>query len=457
MATTNQHSYFGGLLFDSDDYSDESDDSLEEDLDFEYPPEKIIAEFTKNKQTWYLVKWEGCPVLRSSWEGIEIFNGYEGLLREWEVEKQKQKEGKSTPLDIPTFNKEVTELFQPSKDFQIIKEGQDIEPGLHVRLNIYTGEKEARLNIPMKGEEEYMPTEQELVIVPQPDEEPFEQVALRDRIPQGPPIYEAAGKITPPQMKEGGGDDFSTFQSAMSTLKSSSGAIDTSLDSLVELSHDIYYGVEIVKDGAVLEKLACLLVGSGSSENDHKAASILSYSLQNNPNALKEVHEHWKLVMYPSCTSSPFSFSTPNLISLLQGDFEKSPSPLAFKAKISAISHLLRQASIRDEFLKNGGMELMLQIFLKEGREWDAGRVRIAQLVMDNFLDDGMGAELGIWPKGALEERSVCQGKEGALKDGCWEFHLQALAGEEEWASEFLMKLMARRPRGGSGRPEKEL
>ena len=43
-------------------------------------------------------------------------------------------------------------VFQPTLDFQPILEGQSIPRGLHVRLNMATGEKEARLNVPMESE-----------------------------------------------------------------------------------------------------------------------------------------------------------------------------------------------------------------------------------------------------------------------------------------------------------------
>src|SRR3982074_1439976 len=88
-------------------------------------------------------------------------------------------------------------VFQPTEEFQLIKEGQDIPPGLHVRLNIYTGEKEARLNIPMEGDEdpalERIPVEQAMVVVDQPESESEE--AKQIPIPPNAPAYEAVGKI----------------------------------------------------------------------------------------------------------------------------------------------------------------------------------------------------------------------------------------------------------------------
>ena len=39
-------------------------------------------------------------------------------------------------------------IFQPTEHFQRIHDDQSIPPGLHVRMNLATGLKEARLNVP---------------------------------------------------------------------------------------------------------------------------------------------------------------------------------------------------------------------------------------------------------------------------------------------------------------------
>ena len=91
----------------------------------------------------------------------------------------------------------------------------------------------------------------------------------------------------------------------------------SALDDLDELSHDTYYGVEIAKDGPVLEKLVCLTLGLGSDKfpadeekRDHKAASILAATVQNNPTALAELAKFWRLVMYPTCGTESMKAKT---------------------------------------------------------------------------------------------------------------------------------------------------
>jgi len=352
-------------------------------------------------------------------------------------------------------------VFQPTKDFQIIKEGQDLPPGLHVRMNIWSGEKEARLNIPMEGEEEGgldIPIEQAMVIHSDPDPTPEEIPALRDQVRQKPPIYESAGKIQPPGPASG--DDYSRFQKAVLTVKMEGRPLDSALDSLVELSHDIYYGVEIAKDAPLLEKLVCFHCNSFSSakfpsdtENrDQKASLILSNSLQNNPTALKELSPFWRLVMYPTCSDELLVSqirSTSNLVSLLSSHLPLEASPATLKAKIAALSGFLREVTFKKHFLENKGMEYLLAAFLRKGEEWDLVRKRVAQLVMDNFLDEGMGAELGVWPKGIVEKKENCQVKgDGVLTDGCWEWHVKDFAErakEAEWSKELLESLKKQR------------
>ncbi|KAI4248982.1 MAG: hypothetical protein L6R42_009126, partial [Xanthoria sp. 1 TBL-2021] len=40
------------------------------------------------------------------------------------------------------------QIFQPTEKFQTVHDDQNLPPGLHVRMNLATGIKEARLNIP---------------------------------------------------------------------------------------------------------------------------------------------------------------------------------------------------------------------------------------------------------------------------------------------------------------------
>ncbi|TVY80429.1 Nucleotide exchange factor SIL1 [Lachnellula suecica] len=548
---TNPQQY---LQYLTDDLYEESSDteslaSLETDDGQDHPPERILAQVkAKNDFIWYLVKWQDCPVIRSSWEGRDLFSNSPWILDAWAVEQQKQAEGLTKPLDLNEFNKAVSleesavqrrrvlrrlkrrfnrvlsistndsspyqlptnmvqiptrcllgmawllfpilasanspsskspstdlicptdnaaecypRIFQPTKDFQDIKEGQDIPPGLHVRMNIYSGQREARLNIPMEGEEGYnlegLPTEQAVVVVDQPESEP-EKPALRDQVPIKPPVYQDAGKIPPPIPDPASGDDFGTFQKSLLAIKMEARAFDKALDDLAELSHDIYYGVEIAKDGPVLEKLVCLTLGSGSekmpaTENgrDRKAASILASSLQNNPTALNELSSYWKMVVYPTCGFDVSANTQKDFVNMLRSRLGREKDPNALKAKVSAFSGLLREPTVRKQFLESHGMELLLAMFLKKGEQFDVVRRKVGELVMDNFLDEGMGAAVGEWPKLPASETEVCEAKEKMLGDGCWEHHVEAFSKslpKAAWTEDFLAILKEQRQNKGS-------
>ncbi|CZT45634.1 related to SLS1 protein precursor [Rhynchosporium secalis] len=377
-------------------------------------------------------------------------------------------------------------VFEPTKDFQPIREGQDLPPGLHVRMNIWSGEKEARLNLPMEGEggaidgvleipADQLPTEQSIIVVPQPEDSEPKPV-----IPKDAPVYEAAGKITPPS-PSGSGEEITTFQNAMTSIQTEARAFDSSLDDLRDLSHDIYYGLEITKDRPVLEKLVCLTLGYDTEKilarengRDHKAANIIASSIQNNPTALKEVGDFWKMVMYPSCGAAEQSEvksgnvgekGIPNFVSMFRARLGKETDVGALKAKVMAISGLIKEPLIKNEFLEKGGMELLLAIFLKKGEEFDSVKMKVAELVSDNFLDEGMGAELGVWPKMPRSEAKVCEIKDRMLEDGCWEAHVEAFVKErmvdekqsQEWAGDLLKSLGRQRTKFGDSIKDREL
>ncbi|RDL38555.1 Uncharacterized protein BP5553_02895 [Venustampulla echinocandica] len=379
------------------------------------------------------------------------------------------------PTDNPTEC--YPRVFQPTKDFQVIREGQDIPGGLHVRMNVYEGVREARLNIPMEREEETIPEgvsmEQAVAVVEHPEAEPEpepEKPALRDQVPIKPPGYESAGKIPPPIPDAENGDDMGTFQKALLTIKMEARAFDSALGDLSDLAHDIYYGVEIAKDGPVVEKLICLTVGSGSermpsdtNERDRKAASILGAAIQNNPTALKEIAQFRSSVMYPTCGFEVLADKTQkqgNFVGMLRSRIGREKSPNALKAKLGAISGLLKEPGFRDEFLEKGGMELLLAIFLKNGEQFDPVRRKVGQLLMDNFLDEDLGAVVGIWPKGPVSGKKTCETKGKMLDDGCWEHHIEAFSNaspDEAWAKEVLVALTGQTKKFAEPKPHTEL
>jgi len=125
MATTNPLQNAANYLDDDiEEYSDDAESlaSIETDDGEEHLPEKIIAEWQgRHGFIWYLVKWQDCPILRSSWESDTSFDNFSKLLEDWEVEKKKQDRGESKPLDIAAFNKAVLEIEAAERQRRILR------------------------------------------------------------------------------------------------------------------------------------------------------------------------------------------------------------------------------------------------------------------------------------------------------------------------------------------------
>ncbi|PQE07061.1 nucleotide exchange factor SIL1 protein [Rutstroemia sp. NJR-2017a BBW] len=449
---------------EEDSDSDESLASLESDSEV-HPPEKILFESpARNQHIWYLVKWKDCPLLRSSWEGKDCFEEHPGILEAWVIEKERQKEGKSKPFDVDAFKKACNpspspsadtelicptedsaecypRLFQPTKDFQTIKPGQDIPPGLHVRLNISSGLKEARLNVPMEDEEDVqaieISTEQGMVAIQDVEEKPVDE----PQPPPDAPAYEAHGKVQPPPPSS---TDFETFKNSLISLKKLDTSLQSALSELSELSHDIYYGSEIIADREALSNLICLMALDSAQPgegDDHAASAILSNSLQNNPKAISSLTDSKDRVMNPKCKGVS---SIDELIPLLHLKLS-SASPSTLKSQVSALNGLIKSPAVQSSFLEQNGPSYLQAIFMMSGSEYDVVRKRIVQLLMDNFLDESMGAKMGVWPSKDTIQHGDKQCSEGVRNDSCWAWYGKEFSatngGNKEWMKEFLDKI----------------
>ncbi|KAI6246923.1 Nucleotide exchange factor SIL1 [Erysiphe necator] len=355
-------------------------------------------------------------------------------------------------------------IFQPTLKFQKVRDGQELPPGLHVRMNIYTGEKEARLNIPMTEEDNTAGYDIQPV---------FKEMALtifeEDDLHQKPMKNYASTKLTashekiPPPKSQ---SELQTFQNSIFILKTGGVLFDQALEDLSELAHDIYYGREIAREDLVLELLVCLTLGLERENTPNReinreriAASILSSAFQNNPAAIKEISSVKRNIMYPSCISNSANEvkEKENFVSIFRSKLEQENDDHKLKSKISTISRLLKSESFRDLYLENEGMELLLAVFLKKGDNFNAVRKKIGELLIDNFLDESYGAEFNIWPKSQRSLKSFCEKHLNSVHDGCWEHHIEEFSAQvpaEDWPKKLLLALESRRPKKSPSKSE---
>jgi len=154
-------------------------------------------------------------------------------------------------------------IFQPTKDFQTVREDQDIPPGLHVRLNIQTGAKEAKLYDPTEEDPAMagLPVDRSVVVV---DPEPAAEAEAK--LPSGAPAYEPVGAVKAPAAES------KVFYDGLATLKKgmpkrtlfSVGKVgetkfEEALIALEEFAHDIYYGLKLAEDEDVIKALLCMM------------------------------------------------------------------------------------------------------------------------------------------------------------------------------------------------------
>ncbi|KAK3397490.1 hypothetical protein B0T20DRAFT_412474 [Sordaria brevicollis] len=381
-------------------------------------------------------------------------------------------------------------IFQPTNEFQIVHPDQDLPTGLHVRLNIYTGQKEAKINVPDEAVDpslEGLPVDNSIVIVdPEDSSEPSEEQPRGQplKAPKNAPAYDPDGKIKEPKKETAESQqEGSAFYKSLTILKKGLD-IDQALEMLEDISHDIYYGLKIAEDYDIVRELFCLanpasLFSSSSSPVEEKdltrsrlAALTISSTVQNNPKALAEITKHWTTLQQDTCSKTSGAEQLQISTFRLLPSSGTVPASLT-KARISAISGLLKSPSIRQSFLSANGMDLLLQVLLSSGSEstspdaeWEKVCRQAGHLILDNFLDEDMGAVLGEWPDAVRDAQASdkeCAGRD-ENKEGqgdCWDWHAKQLAdrykkegkgGQGHWSWELWNKLKEQRKNASSNK-----
>jgi nucleotide exchange factor SIL1 len=358
-------------------------------------------------------------------------------------------------------------IFQPTDEFQTVHSDQELPNGLHVRLNIWTGQKEAKINVPGESDAslEGLPVDKAVVVVDpeqQPDDAPI--------IPRGAPKYEPVGKVKGPQQES------VAFHEGLTMLKSgvtkAGQAFDDALEELENLSHDLYYGLKIAEDSEAVKALLCLMSGQGApttdgaSPRDQQAAAILAGALQNNPTALTEVTKVWPQLVGSECPNTKETLRLGVYSSVMpsrNGDGADTQQAAArVKSKVAVINGLIKDPSIRAEFLNDGGMAALLRVLMPEDKAWAGAQRKVGQLVLDNFLDEDMGAVLGQWPNIPRLGDEQCQTEESQTAEGCWDYHVARImkssrASKGDWSRDLNDRLVAARKEQSTERKHEEL
>lgn len=272
--------------------------------------------------------------------------------------------------------------FQPTTSFQIIQDDQDLPPGLHIRMNLTSGVKEAKLNVP---DEDPVGHAADLVIVddfPNTAHELQDQTSPQDAQPPHLPDFESLEDAFFPHFESSEG---TLFASGVSTLKSSSlsdaEAIIPALSDLQDLAHSAHWGLTLTRDSTICHRLLQLLSPSHSTSNlelKSAAALLLGTAIHNNPPALTAALTHFYNDEWPT---------GPLEAVILAIAHEQLSSILT--RMVFLLSGLCQDEAQMRKFLDAGGLDLLAKLFDAENAgadERDRLRGKIANFIFDNFL-----------------------------------------------------------------------
>jgi nucleotide exchange factor SIL1 len=349
-------------------------------------------------------------------------------------------------------------IFQPTDEFQTVHDDQEIPNGLHVRMNIWTGVKEAKINVPDEHDPalEGLPVDSAVVVVEQEGVEGGDEL----RVPKGAPVYEPVGQIKSPPVEEIG------FWDALKAVKAGGQGADDdfrgALRNLLEMSNDIYYGLKITEDAEVVQNLMCLMAGadapSVATPADRQAAArILAGAMQNNVKALEKVEGQWEALMGSTCGASDAKLRDAFYAGFMPAAASAIPAEELPRAAsrvgstVFAVKGLLQSPAIRDDFLASRGMGKLTEVLAAGDDEaWAPAQRKVGHLLLDTFLDAEAGAAIGVWPKGPALGDGECEAAAGRGDEGCLDFYVKRIAsrnkGEQgHWSAEVHDKLRASR------------
>ncbi|KAK6453750.1 uncharacterized protein RJT20DRAFT_63004 [Scheffersomyces xylosifermentans] len=186
--------------------------------------------------------------------------------------------------------------FVPTEEWQIIREGQDIPPGLHVRLNIDTLQKEAKLMDPTEDNgsqdivavpgTEHDSTNDE---VPQHRGEELTQEQIQQKIEEFKKKKQSTTK--PAKVNH---QDLTSYGAAVDEVENYAGdnqRLSQALDTLIELSHDIEFGAKLTSDKAIFNNFIRVANAQDDGLITEKIYRIMGAALRNNPEATNNLLE----------------------------------------------------------------------------------------------------------------------------------------------------------------------
>ena len=261
--------------------------------------------------------------------------------------------------------------FQPTFKFQTVHDDQTLPPGLHIRINLATGVKEAKLNEPDQLE----------------SSSSADIVAVVDEFEKAPTLRDQSNsrEILNYRPKQIDSSEGALFASALNNIKSSStkpSLIISELLTLQELVHAYHWGLTLSRDEELVSILIQNVSNAASVNIDIRSAAtlLLATAIHNNPDALATV---LSCVDKNRCTEDPLEAAMSALT--------LEEPPVLLTRMVFLISALCKDQLQKQKFVDNHGLNLLAEVFEtvsvgKVGRDKLQGK--IANFVLDHLLLD---------------------------------------------------------------------
>ncbi|CAG8508997.1 508_t:CDS:2 [Funneliformis caledonium] len=196
--------------------------------------------------------------------------------------------------------------FVATEEFQEVREGQEIHPGLHVKIDMSTGKKYAKILDPNDNETN---KSSEVIIIDEhgnpinQEENASENLLITDKSQTNNKDSDLkfhqdsnesifSHPFITSKHKENvriPHSDHVQFESYLSQLENSSSiqVINSALDGLEELVHELDFGIKLARSQGI--KIILALLDHDSAQIKKKAAIVIGTAMQNNPTAQNDV------------------------------------------------------------------------------------------------------------------------------------------------------------------------
>ncbi|XP_064017557.1 nucleotide exchange factor SIL1 [Pogoniulus pusillus] len=307
----------------------------------------------------------------------------------------KDESGKE-PLPEDDADPEDLEVFYPTHQWQTIRPGQAVPAGSHVRLNLQTGEREAKLPESEDGRSETREerrrkrlgkvdvdansfTSQELkkALAKMKESEKAERKAREEEVRKKfRPIEQLKEEFEKLNVKME--TDYEIMVQLISKFNSSASTLADKVAALYDLEYYVHQ-VDNAKDFLSMGGLQLVIEGLNSTEATLKehAAFVLGAALSSNPKVQIEALEGGALQ---------------KLLVILATE---QPLPVKKKALFALSSMLRHFPYAQQQFLKLGGLQVLRSLFRQKGMQTLHVRVvtLLYDLIMEKLLLEGSPQE----------------------------------------------------------------